>query len=901
MRGFRMKWLAPGAMMIALVLAGCGGGGSPTTMMPEPPEPMMCPDGQEPNSANDGCVDTAETMQMKALSAAREAAMTAATAADEAADAAEMAADDQMANMSADEANYALAQNAAMRARAASDAANAASDAAAATDDVAEAQKQQGIAEAQKMTAETEQANAAKYAGMVADAHQANLDEIQRQMDVADARTAAMGSYEAAAADAMKAEAQAEAAEATAPGSAGAMAARAAATAARAAADAAKAAHDAITDGMTKADADAKATEAATEAATANTQYMAAKEENDTIQTAAVIGDEQRRMQAVADARTYGGMAVDNAKMAADDALAAANAAKTASNAANAAYMQAMSGRTDATEAKKQADAAQEAYMAAKMASDAANAAYMAAKAAIDGVMDDSTLEEANAARMTADTEAGKAATSKTTAMMKQTDAEGARDMAMASRGTHVLSLFLAANGAHVMDLESTMNMDEKADHVADVGEAMAMAAVAAAGAQAGTDTAASAAWPAFSTVDDPATEADESVVGTLSISVNPAGAGAIPFELGATRAADDTATPPVTARIQTAKEIAGLGVFRGFDIWEDDGMAAAGTALHTGDGARVIAFTNKTQDDPAVAQAAAVTARDVTNLAVTGGAVTKLGTKSGNMYTGAEFTPTGEGAMTGTLTCPAGEPCSVTTADDGTHTVTGYVFTGSREAKDEVTVMTAEQQATANNDYLVFGLWLDEGDDGTGDTFGAFAFGGPDYAANVLEAITGTATYSGKAAGAHHKTGDGVNWFDGDASLTANFGPASGDGAAGTISGAISNIRVAGGAAMSAPIYLGEADLTAGEATFNGAAFMGAATAPGASTHEFDGTWSGSFFGASAAVEDDPTTTEDETVVAGTLAPAAAAGTFGVTKSMGTGDDAIIESFVGAFGAHKD
>ena len=36
---------------------------------------------------------------------------------------------------------------------------------------------------------------------------------------------------------------------------------------------------------------------------------------------------------------------------------------------------------------------------------------------------------------------------------------------------------------------------------------------------------------------------------------------------------------------------------------------------------------------------------------------------------------------------------------------------------------------------------------------------------------VTGTATYTGKAAGAHHKTGEGVNWFDGDARLTANFG----------------------------------------------------------------------------------------------------------------------------------
>ena len=81
----------------------------------------------------------------------------------------------------------------------------------------------------------------------------------------------------------------------------------------------------------------------------------------------------------------------------------------------------------------------------------------------------------------------------------------------------------------------------------------------------------------------------------------------------------------------------------------------------------------------------------------------------------------------------------------------------------------------------------------------------------------------------------------------------------------------------------------------------MGAATAPGATTHEFYGTWSGAFFGQSEAVEDDPLTPAVETLAAGALAPAAAAGTFGVTMSEGTGDDLVQESFVGAFGAHLD
>ena len=36
--------------------------------------------------------------------------------------------------------------------------------------------------------------------------------------------------------------------------------------------------------------------------------------------------------------------------------------------------------------------------------------------------------------------------------------------------------------------------------------------------------------------------------------------------------------------------------------------------------------------------------------------------------------------------------------------------------------------------------------------------------------ALEGTATYRGSAVGAHHKTGSGVSFFDGDANLTADF-----------------------------------------------------------------------------------------------------------------------------------
>ena len=61
-------------------------------------------------------------------------------------------------------------------------------------------------------------------------------------------------------------------------------------------------------------------------------------------------------------------------------------------------------------------------------------------------------------------------------------------------------------------------------------------------------------------------------------------------------------------------------------------------------------------------------------------------------------------------------------------------------------------------------------------DTFGSFANGGATYGETgfpsvVVAKVKGPATYSGKAAGAHHKTGEGVNWFDANATLIADFG----------------------------------------------------------------------------------------------------------------------------------
>ena len=737
--------------------------------------------------------------------------------------------------------------------------------------------------------------------------------ETQRMADVATARMNAMQSYMDADADATDAEMAADAAEEAAPGSQGAMAARDAATAARMAANAAKMAHDAIMDDMSKADADAQAQMAADEAGKANSSYMTAKTENDTIQTAKAINDEENRVRDIANATDAANDAAMAARASATDARTAATNARMAANEANAAYMRAVAARTDSDAAKMQADAAAEAATMAENAATMAEMAADAAEAAHMGIDAEGSAEDAETAQMTAETKQGEAETAQGTASTQYMTASTAKGMADTAAMTHVLMLFMAANGAHVMDPESTMNVDERAVHVASVGAAIADIADGTAEERAGTGTVASATWPGV--VDDPDTDTNEAANSVLMISVNPAGAGAIPFELRDSRVATDlnndgdTADPGEAAIMQTAEKIADLGVFQGYSLWENDEDAATNT-----DRARAIVFTNRVQDKAPVDAAEAIAASEHTNLTVdlNNHTITDLGTKSGTNYSGVTFyelstvndDTDADLAFTGSLTCPSGTTCNIQTDADGDVTaITGYQFSGSRAARAAVTAMDAAAQV--NNDYLMFGLWLDENEGGDTDTFGAFAVGGDGYAVNVQNAVTGTATYTGMAAGAHHKTGEGVNWFHGDTTLTANFGaidteaergttpPA--DTTPGTISGEISNIRVNGGDPMSDSIYLRRAALTDGTSTFNGMARMGAGEIQGDDTVEYpyNGTWSGSFYGETA---DDTETDVDESVTA----PLAAAGTFGVTMSEGTGDDMVVESFVGAFGAHK-
>ena len=748
--------------------------------------------------------------------------------------------------------------------------------------------------------AQTAQANAEGKRDAIGGVKMGYDDEQQRMNDVATARSNANTSAMEADADAIKAEAAATQVERIAPDSAAATNARAAATAARDAATAAQAAHADITDDMSKEDADEQAGIAANQAMYANGSYMTASGIRDTTETSLGIVGEAQRKAAVADARNYGGDAVDVAKTASDDANKAASDARSAANRAKLA-------RTDYANADTKATAAE-------AAASQAMAAYTAAKNAINGVMDDSTKDDADAARKTAEDE-------QKNAEKYEMAASEASDDAIKYANVHVIGLLQHANA---QDLE--LGNPEDVDVAASVDKAKterikAVSTVineAGAGANningavgAANPTTVTSTWaantPAMPDVDPP----EEEVPMHLSIDVAPNGTDALQFT---TEAADedDTDTGNVDESIKTATKLdSGLGDFiHGYQIEGNDDNKT-----------HVIVFTDKQQGTPAVTAVTPLTASEHTNLTVNldDHTITDLGSKSGSTYSGVTFYETStvdgetdeDSAFMGTLTCPGMTTCNIQTDADGDVTaITGYQFTGNRAARAAV----ALAEAADNEDYLAFGVWLQEdanGDtEGTPKAFAAFAGGGQAVDSSTYSAVlTGEFVYRGSAAGVYTE-GESVDYFEGAATLTANFGAPGTDAddeapddEVGTIKGSISSI-VAGGESMGS-ISLRETPITT-DGDFSGSARMGTGVIQDDDTvkYPYNGSWSGNFYGPAT----DDMATEDVTEGPANTAPAAAAGTFGIsgTDNMDTTtgdnatDDDVTRTFVGAFGARR-
>ena len=413
-------------------------------------------------------------------------------------------------------------------------------------------------------------------------------------------------------------------------------------------------------------------------------------------------------------------------------------------------------------------------------------------------------------------------------------------------------------------------------------------AARASSGNQAGTGTTATAAWPVLDfggdNAGDPNADTTDDVPGTVKVTVNPLGGeGSITSFVADTDFNKDGDFGDAGEGRKNASKITGVsGFMHGFDMMSADSSADAD------DDTQVIAFTDRKQRSAAVAAVSAIThIRAALN--TVGGTVEKVGATSGEEIPGVEIdhdnnddTP----VLKGTLECPDDVTCSLSQTDD-TITVSGYTFTGGRDA-------VKGKAVEPMNDYLIFGLWLSESDStdpANDDTFGAFGTGGEGFTAGNVNALTGTAKYSGPAVGAHHKTGMGVSWFDGTANLTAKFGTAT---AAGKIGGTVSNIRVGGAPAMTNSIHLVETTIGSGANTFNGTAVMGAQSGAGQATHTYNGTWSGGFFNNPTIATGDTDTSDNY--------PGAVAGTFGVarhddmdtTTGANAGDDDVYESYVG-------
>ena len=347
------------------------------------------------------------------------------------------------------------------------------------------------------------------------------------------------------------------------------------------------------------------------------------------------------------------------------------------------------------------------------------------------------------------------------------------------------------------------------------------------------------------------------------------------------------------------AKMITGLpGFSHGFDITDGERTA--------------IVFTDIEQQKGAVA---AVTLKKAVNIVNGAVVVSRIGLPDdATTLENATYDHDGDSstnALTGvTFTCTSSlaANCSYTIEDGKLKSMSGYVMSVSATTEF---VLKAAQGAVADATYLAFGVWMDV--DGDGDNtnalapeLGAFAGGGDAVGGNI-EAVTGTATYSGKAAGVYTQ-GSSVDYFHADATLTADFGkkPTSGaDTVNGTVKGTIDNI-MAGGMATGDVITLGGAKTNGAiadaagitdSATFAGVAHMGSGTTKNSiTTYKYEGSWDGSFYNP----VDIPAGEENAGQNDLTKAPGSAAGTFGVTGTEGEGDDAVTTSYVGAFGAHK-
>jgi len=243
-----------------------------------------------------------------------------------------------------------------------------------------------------------------------------------------------------------------------------------------------------------------------------------------------------------------------------------------------------------------------------------------------------------------------------------------------------------------------------------------------------------------------------------------------------------------------------------------------------------------------------------------------------------------------GRFFCPSGTPCSISVDPSGVlRAIQGYTFqpvmSGSVMRQD--------------SDYLAWGVWIHvpnavPGVDATSRTnpatVAAFASGSDPF--QVPAALTGTATYNGVASGLY-AAGGMVEYFEADASLSADFGGRSGNDSTpategsdgflfGAVNGSVTNIK-AGGMDVDGSITLGRAPVLSADGTAAATRFTGN-TQGTLGGRALTGSWTGQFYG--------PNRAPAGSVAVRTEFPTTAAGTFGAATPSGASSVRILGSF---------
>lgn len=203
--------------------------------------------------------------------------------------------------------------------------------------------------------------------------------------------------------------------------------------------------------------------------------------------------------------------------------------------------------------------------------------------------------------------------------------------------------------------------------------------------------------------------------------------------------------------------------------------------------------------------------------------------------------------------------------------------------------------ELVVDTDWLAGGFWLyfiPTDDGGLSVEVGAFADGGDPFNRSNIDGLVRTATYNGEAAGiytrtlqpySYHEEKTNQGFFQAQINLEADFDDGTNPG---SISGSLYDFVTYGGglgresrSRAELEIELKEAAITDGS---NGGFFNGDIEG------DYEGKWGGQFFGNGEDSSDHPTST------AGTFA---AHGEYTDTEN----GRVFEESFVGAFGAHRD